>query len=87
MIIMSARVHPGETCASYIMHGVIQFLISQNPLAAALRSSFVFKLVPMLNPDGVVNGSYRCSLAGCDLNRCVGGWIGRQGGLSALVCA
>jgi hypothetical protein len=23
----------------------------------------------MLNPDGVVNGSYRCSLSGCDLNR------------------
>jgi hypothetical protein len=22
----------------------------------------------MLNPDGVINGNYRCSLAGCDLN-------------------
>ena len=29
----------------------------------------MFKIVPMLNPDGVVNGNYRCSLAGCDLNR------------------
>jgi hypothetical protein len=26
-------------------------------------------VVPMLNPDGVINGNYRCSLAGCDLNR------------------
>jgi len=23
----------------------------------------------MLNPDGVVVGNYRCSIAGCDLNR------------------
>jgi len=23
----------------------------------------------MLNPDGVINGNYRCSFAGCDLNR------------------
>lgn len=26
----------------------------------------------MLNPDGVINGNTRCSLAGVDLNRC---WI------------
>ena len=24
----------------------------------------------MVNPDGVVNGNYRTSMAGCDLNRC-----------------
>lgn len=37
--------------------------------AKNLRRLFVFKTIPMLNPDGVVNGSYRCGLAGCDLNR------------------
>lgn len=30
---------------------------------------FVFKIVPMLNPDGVINGNYRCNLLGTDLNR------------------
>jgi murein tripeptide amidase MpaA len=29
----------------------------------------VFKIVPMINPDGVVFGNYRTSLSGKDLNR------------------
>lgn len=34
-----------------------------------LRNRFIFKVVPMLNPDGVIVGNYRCSLAARDLNR------------------
>ena len=34
-----------------------------------LRSQLVFKIVPMLNPDGVIIGNYRCSLTGKDMNR------------------
>jgi len=34
-----------------------------------LRDTFVFKIVPMINPDGVIVGNYRCSLTGRDLNR------------------
>ena len=34
-----------------------------------LRKAFIFKIVPMLNPDGVIVGNYRCSLTGRDLNR------------------
>ena len=52
-----------------MLDGVIDFLLSNDPEAELLRNNFVFKLVPMLNPDGVINGNYRCSLAGCDLNR------------------
>jgi hypothetical protein len=51
------------------MHGLIQFLLSEDPLAVTLRKKCIFKIVPMLNPDGVINGSHRCSLAGHDLNR------------------
>ena len=34
-----------------------------------LRETFVFKIIPMLNPDGVYNGNYRCNYVGADLNR------------------
>jgi hypothetical protein len=68
-IVISARVHPGESNASWMMKGVIDFLTSKTPEAKALRDHFVFKIIPILNPDGVINGNYRCSLSGQDLNR------------------
>ena len=68
-MVISARVHPGETNASWMMKGLIDFLVSSAPEARALREKFVFKIIPMLNPDGVINGNYRCSLSGGDLNR------------------
>lgn len=68
-IILSARVHPGESNASFIMEGILEFLVSDKPAACRLRDLFVFKIIPMLNPDGVIIGNYRCSLAGVDLNR------------------
>ena len=32
-IIMTGRVHPGESNASFIMHGIIKFLLSQDKVA------------------------------------------------------
>jgi murein tripeptide amidase MpaA len=68
-IIITSRVHPGESNASFIMHGILTYLVSEEPGAKYLRNNFVFKIVPMLNPDGVIVGNYRCSLSGQDLNR------------------
>ena len=69
-VILTARVHPGESVGSWMMKGALDFLVDPNSIEAEyLRQNFVFKVVPMLNPDGVINGNYRCSLAGCDLNR------------------
>jgi len=51
------------------MEGLIEFLLSSEEVARVLRDRFVFKIVPMLNPDGVIVGNYRCSLSGLDLNR------------------
>ncbi|XP_044294357.1 cytosolic carboxypeptidase 2 [Varanus komodoensis] len=68
-IILTARVHPGETNSSWVMRGFLDFILSDSPDAQLLRDLFIFKVVPMLNPDGVIVGNYRCSLAGRDLNR------------------
>ena len=68
-IILSGRVHPGESNSSYVMEGLLQYLVSEEEPARVLRERFVFKIVPMLNPDGVIIGNYRCSLSCHDLNR------------------
>ncbi|XP_036390535.1 cytosolic carboxypeptidase 2, partial [Megalops cyprinoides] len=68
-VVVTARVHPGETNSSWMMQGFLDFLLGDSLDARLLRDTFVFKVVPMLNPDGVVVGNYRCSLAGRDLNR------------------
>ena len=66
---ITARVHPGETPSSYVCQGFIEFLVSPHPVAKILRENVIFKIIPMLNPDGVYLGNYRCSLMGFDLNR------------------
>jgi len=67
--VISARVHPGESNASWMMEGFIDAITSDSPEALALRRAIVVKIVPMLNPDGVILGNYRCGLSGVDLNR------------------
>lgn len=66
---LTARVHPGETISSYILDGFIDYLVSADKGAALLRSLFVFKIIPMLNPDGVYRGHYRGDADGVNLNR------------------
>ena len=39
-----------------LMAGVLDFLMSNFYTARHLRETFIFKIVPMLNIDGVVNG-------------------------------
>ncbi|RWS11437.1 cytosolic carboxypeptidase 1-like isoform X1, partial [Dinothrombium tinctorium] len=68
-VFLLARVHPSESPASWNMKGCIDFLLSNSSEANKLRDNYVFKIVPMMNPDGVVNGNSRTSLSGDDLNR------------------
>jgi murein tripeptide amidase MpaA len=43
--------------------------VSNSRAAVELRKRYIFKVVPMINVDGVIVGNYRTSLSGNDLNR------------------
>ena len=69
-IFISSRVHPGETPASFVLDGIWKFLTNENnEQSRILREKFVFKVVPMLNPDGVYRGYYRLDTLAQNLNR------------------
>lgn len=52
------------------MDGVLDLLTDEKSnLAQMIRRHFIVTIIPMLNPDGVAVGNYRCSLSGRDLNR------------------
>jgi len=38
-------------------------------MAKYLRERVIFKIFPMMNPDGVIHGHYRTTLLGIDPNR------------------
>jgi murein tripeptide amidase MpaA len=68
-MVISSRVHAGETNASFIMRHFIKELTSGNQKYEALLNNYIIKLIPMINVDGVVVGNARSCLVGLDLNR------------------
>jgi cytosolic carboxypeptidase protein 2/3 len=68
-----ARQHPGETTSSFMAEGMVlhllQLMAGASKEEASFYDRFVFKVVPMVNPDGVIHGNSRAELTGVDPNR------------------
>ncbi|KER28567.1 hypothetical protein T265_13549, partial [Opisthorchis viverrini] len=64
-IFLTARVHSGESNSSWVMQGLIDRLVSSEEKMVQLRRTFIFKIVPMLNPDGVICGKRAKPVVGC----------------------
>lgn len=69
VMLVIGRQHPPETTGSEALLGFVNALAADTAQARAFRQQARVLVVPVLNPDGVVEGHWRGNLAGTDLNR------------------
>jgi len=69
VIFLTGRVHSGETPASYMIQGIMDKLTEFGQVQTEiLLNHYIFKMIPMLNPDGVARGYWRLDTLGLNLN-------------------
>ena len=70
-IVLCSGVHANEVLAGYVLEGLVDWLIGDDPRAAALRREVEFFVYPMVNPDGRYAGYNRGGVQhpGRDTNR------------------
>ena len=67
---ITARQHPGETMAEWLVEGLLYSLLdSDNATAKLLLEKANVYIVPNMNPDGSVRGHLRTNAVGTNLNR------------------
>jgi len=69
IVYIIGRQHAAETSSSHMLKGMIDFLISNNTDVQRMRDSFIWYIIPMVNPDGVYLGNSRGTSEGRDPNR------------------
>ena len=66
-----SRQHPMESPPSFTVNGLIEYVIGWgNPGGEEILRYLIFKIVPMVNVDGVAEGLSRHNVNGINLNRC-----------------
>lgn len=69
VLVVLGRQHPPETTGSQALMGFVDRLAADTPLARRFRHEVFVVVVPVMNPDGVVEGNWRGNADGKDLNR------------------
>jgi hypothetical protein len=69
VLVVLGRQHPPETTGSQALMGFVDRLAADTPLARRFRDEVFVVVVPVMNPDGVVEGNWRGNADGKDLNR------------------
>ncbi|XP_044733780.1 cytosolic carboxypeptidase 6 [Chrysoperla carnea] len=71
VIVILSRIHGSESPTSFICQGILEYLTSTQDiyiLNYIRKSNIIFKIIPMLNPDGVYLGNYKTNSIGMNLN-------------------
>lgn len=68
VVLITALQHAGEYPSGFIVEGLVDFLLSSDPVAVKARQDNIYKIVPMMNPDGVFHGMTRYNANLEDLN-------------------
>lgn len=69
VIFLTGRQHPPEVSGGIAMVAFVDTLYSDSALAEAFRQRFRIVSLPLMNPDGVIDGHWRHNLGSTDLNR------------------
>lgn len=69
VVFLLGRQHPPEVTGALAMQHFVDTVFADTPLARAFRERFALVLLPLINPDGVVEGYWRHNTGGVDLNR------------------
>lgn len=68
-ILILGRQHPPEVTGAFAMRGFINQLLNKNSLSDSFLKNYNIVFVPLMNPDGVMNGYWRYNENKKDLNR------------------
>lgn len=68
-VFLRARAHPWEAGGNWVLEGLIQRLLRDDPAARRFLQHYSVYVLPMANKDGVARGLTRFNAQGKDLNR------------------